>query len=291
MIDPSLKKDVFQFFEQNWLNLIFGLFGVIGTVATILAFRNSRRQERAYDYLLRLADLNIDKNVTEEALAARKEEVSAASKRIEALQRQIQHEIPKEARRAVLRDRLDSELTLLTQHLDAVRRLNGELNALGVQADIPKGLLTTVENEINPEYLLREKRGSLKTYLTIVTAFASLASTLLPYPLNRWMSYPLLVMALPILIALAKATLPSGADARRSFIDDLIRWGSTLFGAACWWVFALGMFGFSRWRDPDLLVIPATAMALGLAFWFVAAIKWWKVLRDRRKRPGHRASA
>jgi hypothetical protein len=56
-----------------------------------------------------------------------------------------------------------------------VRAIKEEISTLGATAEIPPDLLKEIEKEISPEYLLKEERENLKTYLTVFTTLLSVA--------------------------------------------------------------------------------------------------------------------
>ena len=186
----------------DWLNITFGVIGVVGAVYGYLAWKDARKQKKTHDYLFKLAEQNIDKSITEHELAQRHQAVEDASARIEALQEQIRLDIPKAAKRAVLTDRLKSQVEAMSQNYNSVMQLKSEIALIGAPADLPKELLRAIEREIEPEYLARERRSRLKTNLSILTAGAAISSETLPHPVGRVLSGALLLVAVPIVIAL-----------------------------------------------------------------------------------------
>jgi hypothetical protein len=204
--------------------IVFGLVGLIGSVVGLLSWWDSRKTKRVNSYILELAERNLDKAVTEQQLHEKKAEVAAVSKRMQELQEQIQRDIPIQARRAVLLDRLNTQIELLRSYLSSTKQLQAELASLGELRTVQPDLLRAIEAEISPEYLLRERRSTLKTQLTITTSAAAIISTLLPYPLDRFLSWPLLIAAVPVLILLVRASLPGATHARRRIIRKVAAW-------------------------------------------------------------------
>lgn len=191
----------------DWLTIAFGLIGLAGTIYGFLAWREGEKQKKRFEYLFKLADLNIDKNVTEAHLAERRKAIEDASARIDALQEQIRKDIPVAAKRAVLADRLRSEVDAMSQHFNLVKRLKGELAALGNPTEIPPDLLRAVEREIEPEYVLREKQSDRKTLLTVLTGASAVASAALPWEIGRFVSVALLLLSVPVLVSLFTITI------------------------------------------------------------------------------------
>ena len=133
--------------KTNWLNIFFGIIGLLGTVYGYLSFRSGSKQKKVYSYLFELAEKNIDKDITENKLENAKQQVKMVSKEIESLQEQIRRDIPKEARRAVLKDRLNSVVGILKQYYDSTLELKKELAALGESPEIPQILMQAIEKE------------------------------------------------------------------------------------------------------------------------------------------------
>ncbi len=190
-----------KFVVDNWLNILFGVIGAIGTVLTVISVRSSQRDKRSYKFLLDLAEKNIDKNITEAQLKEKKEEVDRAVAEIERLQAQIKKDIPIEARKAVLRDKLNSQYIELTSTYKNVRSVKDELAALGVSEEMPPDLMKEIEKEISPQYLLKEERENLKTYLTVFTTLSAIASAVLPWEISRVVASLCLFAGLIILIS------------------------------------------------------------------------------------------
>jgi hypothetical protein len=104
----------------QWASFVIGL---LGTAAGVYAVIDSRKKDRIRNYLFEVAEKNLDKTITEQELQKRKEEARLASDRIEALQHRIEKEIPLEAKRTVLKDRLDLSIRALNQTLTSTLAL------------------------------------------------------------------------------------------------------------------------------------------------------------------------
>lgn len=190
--------------EENRLTFVFGLIGLIGTILAIFTWISHLKTKESYNYLFKIAEKNMDADITEAELKEKKDEVEMASNRIKELQKQIRKDIPLEAKRAVLKDKLNSQIEQLKTFLYSTKNIQKELEKIDESSVLPNELLKAVENEISPEYLIREKRSNLKTLLTIITTAAAISSTILPY---RELSWFILLLGVPILISLTK-TMP-----------------------------------------------------------------------------------
>lgn len=206
------------------LNICFGVIGLIGTVFGVFSWYQSQRTTKRYEYLLDIADKNIDKNVTEKELARKREDIREATEQVRALQNHIEKQIPIEARRTVLKDRLNAEVELLHRTRNNVVLLKQELTEMGEFANIPRGLMRSIEAEISPEYLMREKRSTLKTYLTIVTTASAIASSLLNGTLRELVTFPLLILGILFLVRLLKLSLHQSAYDPNKIVARIDAW-------------------------------------------------------------------
>lgn len=200
----ALSAAIIIFVKKNWVPILFGFVGFCGSIASIISFTASRRSKKKYDYLLKLADLNIEKDITEEDIEAKKNEATLLSEKVDNLQIQIKKSIPVEAKRAVLLDRFDAAVTMVIHAHQDLLKTKKDLNELGQQRNIPKEILRAVETEIEPKYIRREKISTRKTILTVLSALAAACSTLLPYPVGRYFGVALIILSLPVIISLVR---------------------------------------------------------------------------------------
>jgi hypothetical protein len=134
---------------------------------------------------------------------------------------------------------------------ESVKRTQSDLRGIGDQADIPPEIRKEIEAEIRPEYLLRGRRSSLKTYLTIVTTAAAVSSAVLPFPFNNWTSFLLLLVAVPAIALLVKYSLPiDRADRRRQLAVGL---SIVLLVASVTSFFLGAVLTSMRWQDRSSL--------------------------------------
>lgn len=196
-------------------SIAFGIIGIVGTIYTILSWKASKKDKKINNYLFSLAEKNLDKDITDEQLKRKREEIGKYSERILFLQEKIEKEIPQQARVAVLKDKLHSQNEQLVITYNSITAIKQELNGLESESQIPEEVQSAIEKEINPEYLEKERRSNLKNYLTIITTTAAILSALLPYPYNKWISVPLSVIALPVVYQLFKSSWPKDSLQRK----------------------------------------------------------------------------
>lgn len=197
----------------GWASIALGVFGAIGTIFGIMSYRSAKRSDIVYSHLFKIAEQNIDKLAAEEDLARSRQRVQAETDKIRELQNTIREEIPKEARRAVLRDKIKGNVDLINETYVSLEQSRAILAEIGEAQEIPEELHKAIENEIMPEYLLERRKSNLRNYLTIVTASAAIGSILLPYPLSSFITWGLLVLlGVPIILALLRLSWPEIKD-------------------------------------------------------------------------------
>jgi hypothetical protein len=280
------------FVSEQWLNLLFGAVGIVGTYLTYRSRRSAQDSEKAYQHLFKLAELHIDKSLTDKQLADRKEEVQQEARKIEGLQNQIRQEIPIAARRAVLRDRFETQLQHFHEIYSSLMRARDQLNRLGQPIELSSEIKRAIESEIRPEYAVRARKSELRGYLTITTAGAAIASALLPYPFSRVATWIILVLfALPILILLLRLSWPSDiADVKRTVIGFLRRYlvwiglGLILVGFAVL-VDAARYDRYLPFHSDILLLTSGGLMLAGLACSVLRIVLWIRMRFAGRPEP------
>ena len=257
--DTPISRNIY-----NILGVLFGLVGLIGTFYTVQARINKKKEDSTYKYLFDLAEKNIDKTVTEDILRQKKDEVKKQSDKIIELQSKIEKEIPRQARMAVLRDKFYTISETLSENFRSLKKIENELNEVNLDETIPKEILAEIENEIAPSYLLKERRSNTKNYITIITTAVAIISALLPRPFDRWLTFPLLLIAVPFIYQLLKTYLPDDRNKRKYTYAKIFR---IVF-------FAIGGFGliislalFIIWLfEPSEIDLLSTQIILGISF-------------------------
>ena len=193
----------------QWISLAVG---VIGAILAIFATIDSVRTKRLYKAIFETVEKNLDKSVTEEVLEEKKSQVNAVSSQISDLKRQIEIEIPIEAKRTVLKERIDANIKGLEQSLLATLGMQRELRALGVSANIPQNLLDSIQKEISPFYVENARHEAFKTYLIVIMAASLFTSVVFPGEVRIFFQIPLFVMGLFILIRLFRGFTSKAAQ-------------------------------------------------------------------------------
>lgn len=94
-ITPESVQQTFsliEFIGNHWLTIIFGLIGIIGTFASIISVTSSKRFKKENEYLLKLADLHIKKDITEKTIEEKKNEELELKEKIQDLQNKVKRD-------------------------------------------------------------------------------------------------------------------------------------------------------------------------------------------------------
>lgn len=209
-------NELVAFVQQHWIAFLVGLLGVIGSVASITSWIQAVRAQRKYDSLFKFVDLNVDKTVTEQQISQKKQQVTTIDAQIQTLKQQIVVDIPREARKAVLLDRLQSMTEDLTRNHSEIIEIKKKLLSLGHGSALGEDILKAVRHEIQPKYLIRERLSQQRTILAALTAASAVSSTLLPYPFGRILGIAFLVGAIPAIITILRYTILQRSVGHRS---------------------------------------------------------------------------
>jgi hypothetical protein len=200
----------------QWLSFVIGVVGTaltaLGTVLTIRGWRADQRNNDAYSYLLRIADRHIDKELTEEEIARRQNQLATVSSELTSLRKHIETEIPLQARRAVLQDRLRANVDRLHETLEGTMEIHSELERLGQPSELYPELVAAVQKEITPDFVMEVHRANLKTYLTISAVVTAISSTTLPDPFRLVITVIFAVICIAILLRLVRHYIPASLD-------------------------------------------------------------------------------
>lgn len=203
----GILADLLQTAAAHPVATTAGFIGLLGSIASIISITIARRNKHIQDYLFQVAERNLQKDLTEADIERKKQEATELAGRVLDLQRQIQRDIPAEAKRAVLRDRLDSHAAALAHTHRELLSTQTALQNLGEERELPREILRAVEEQIQPKYLRRERISNLKTLLTVTSAAAAAASTLVPPPFGRLLGIPFLFATVPMIVILLRLSI------------------------------------------------------------------------------------
>jgi hypothetical protein len=163
-------------------------------------------------------------------------------------------------------DKLFSQELLVAQTYSAMQEIRKELGSEAPQSQISPELAAIIEEEIRPEYALREQRSHIKNQLTITTTAAAILAAVLPDPIGAIVSVPLFLFAVPVVLRLYKSYLPKDPVGRKLYTWRILYLGS-FFGVigAVLYPVSLSLRGVAPYRFGAHLAVAATA-AFALLF-------------------------
>jgi len=262
-----------SFLFSNWLNILFGLFGVVGCIFGYLSWKFTA----PYKHLFELADKHIDKTLTDEQLSETKEKLNVEAEKIKELQNKIRHEIPIEARRAVLRDKLETNIEQIQEVYISLNKSRKQLEQLGDKSSIPIAIEDAIKSEIQPEYLINRKKAELRNYLTLITATAAISSAILPYPFSRFASWFILgLLGLPVLFLLIRLSWKDWKIYFRETVFPFIKKNLHLIGAISilfgFFSFGTVLRGSFRYFEDFVLIVSVSSVITGIMCLFAKLI-------------------
>lgn len=201
---------------MSTVEIILGVATIVGTLVGLISWldaRNSKKELKKYTYLFDLADKNIDKSLTLEELNRLHEEKQEMDK-------VIKEEIPKQARIAVLYDRLKADEEYLSTSYYRYIQTKNEYDDMQqkIDVEIPENILTEIEHQILPEYILKQKKQRYMSMLTTIS-YATAFLAIIPF-FNVFSRYFILVTAYP-LVNIIRLSMPKDKYERKRYIKRI----------------------------------------------------------------------
>lgn len=195
------------------ISTIFGIWGFINS-------RNSKKELKRFKYLFQLADQNIDKNLSEEELDNLKKQKDEAQEKIESLNKIIKNDIPLEAQRTILADKLKEQEISLGQSFEKYQKTKKEYEGIAqINNNIPDNILSEIENHIMPDYLIQQKRSRYMSMLTIISYVSAFLSVV---PIVSVFGRFVILFSLYPLLMVFKLNLPKNKQERTKYINKLV---------------------------------------------------------------------
>lgn len=200
---------------MDW-NIILGIVTIAGTLfgaISIYDARKSKKELEKYTYLFDLAEKNIDKSLT-------LEEINRLHEEKQAMDKIIKEEIPRQARRTVLYDRLKADEEYLSSSYNRYKQTQKEYEKLQLEdkIEIPKNILDEIEHQILPDYLIKQQRQKYMSMLTTIS-YTTAFLAIIPF-FNIFSRYSILATAYP-LIRIIGLNMPKDKHERKLYILNL----------------------------------------------------------------------
>ena len=204
-------------------NIILSIATLLGTIFGVWGFVNSRKSKKEikrYEYLFQIADQNIDKNLSEEELDNLKKQKDEAQKKVESLNNIIKNDIPLEAQRTILADKLKDQEFALGQLFEKYQKTKEEYEEIAkIENSIPEYILREIENHILPDYLIQQQKNRYMSMLTIISYVSAILSVV---PIVRSFGSFAIIFSLYPLLMIFKLNLPKNKQDRTKYISKII---------------------------------------------------------------------
>jgi len=261
------------------INFYLAIAGGIGTLIGIIGFYYQWKSKKPQDYVFRLARTMMEKEDTQSQLEQSQKQLSTVENRLSELQDQIKKDLPLEARKAVLTDRLDESLQNMKKYYEDVIITKQKLLSLNTNVKISDELLKAIESEIEPKHKLKEKISTYKTYLTAFSSLSGIAFAVIPETFGRIVGTAFLLGGLPfLLLILRNSALFKSED--RSKTNKLLKFIAFSFLTAITFLFAgfIGLIYLTSEREyvPDELVYVFAFSAIVTLVLSYFTIKYYK---------------
>jgi len=268
--------------SSEFFNYIVGVIGIIGAGITFYAFYQSRKSKKLQDFVFKQAQIALEKESTQEKLNQTKEELFTVENRLIELQNQIQKDLPIEARKAVLKDRLEESLENLKKYYDDVVSTKSKLLKLGISNIISEELLKNIQQEIEPRFIIKERISTFKTYLTLISTIAGIAFAILPYPLDNYVGVTLLLFGLPLVVQIGRLYLIKNSKDKQTtnlkikIILSLFGTFITLISSVFFWLIIANSYNRNR---EELIITAGILTIIAFVLIVLTLILWIKFRR------------
>jgi hypothetical protein len=192
-----------QFTWQDWVAIISFTFGIV----SLIAYYDQRRSTRRTASLIKWAELNLDKSISEE-------QIKSLLAQKEVMEEQITRKIPDLARNAVLQEEAKFHEKAVAEHFAALQAINRELQSESVDSSLDPQLQQAIIDLILPRYMRLDRRDRLRTRVTVLSVALAASSAIMPFPLNTAFG---VLMALPLIYAGARLYALNVEEPNRAF--------------------------------------------------------------------------
>lgn len=146
------------------LSYIFGIVGFISAIVTFVSYQKAKHIKASNKYIINLLHQGID-NIS-------KSQINELNKELSKLQSAIKDQIPYEAKRTALKEKLYWQTQEFYTQYEALLETRNKLKKLDDEIPIDDNLAKLIENEIEPNYLETRKFNQSKDLLLIMAGIS-----------------------------------------------------------------------------------------------------------------------
>lgn len=189
---------------NNFDRIFSYIVGIFGIISYVLA-RKSSKQDKNYEYLLKIADKHIEKELSDA-------EIAEAKEKIQRMHEDIKENLPVEAKRVVLENEYQSQLEQLYLQYENLQRIKEKLQ--GYPGD------SKFESEL--EDIIKSETSLYKSKSKINLILICLFSLLLLNGMPGFFRYPIIIGTIYFISNELLYLLPSNLSERKIFIKNLL---------------------------------------------------------------------
>lgn len=154
----EIFNKLMEFLSNNFDKIFSYIVGIIGIVSAIWS-HNSAKQSKQYEYLLKIADMHIDKELSDS-------EIAEAREKIQKMHDDIKENLPIEARKVVLENEYQMQLEQFHMQYENLQRLKAALEEFPDSSQFNTELEDIVIAEAKP-YKYQSKTSLMLTLLCL----------------------------------------------------------------------------------------------------------------------------
>ena len=153
------------------------LIGLFGLLYTWYLNREHKRELARYDYLFKLADHNIDKQVTESQIKQLASEAKSREDQLKELDERIKTQIPLVARATFSREQVEMAQRVVMEAFERWQQLRRALiDSEAALPALPVDISKAIEEQLQPAYLQRQRSAQLEFQLGVAGTITALVS-------------------------------------------------------------------------------------------------------------------
>lgn len=199
----EIFNKLMEFLSNNFDKIFSYIVGIIGIVSAIWS-HNSAKQSKQYEYLLKIADMHIDKELSDS-------EIAEAREKIQKMHDDIKENLPIEARKVVLENEYQMQLEQFHMQYENLQRLKAALEEFPDSSQFNTELEDIVIAEAKP-YKYQSKTSLMLTCIMFIMLLDIVPKFL------RW---PVIMSAIYVLSKELIGFLPSEPTKRKLLIQNL----------------------------------------------------------------------
>ena len=173
------------------LGIIGWIVGIVSGVMSIIEQAKKKKIDKGYEELLERARCDWEGKYTEE-------QVKELTQQFQALKRQIEIDIPKQAKRVVLQKKIDELTESISTSYEEYKDLSSKIEDAGAITELDKSIHSSIQEEILPEHVRNKKQQKRVQIMLVVILILTLAPITANFLLSSSLSHIFVYIPIPI---------------------------------------------------------------------------------------------